>query len=194
MESLQKFARNLSKIAADLSAAERDAGRLDAVVSSDESDEADYRDEAKMAELATARVKLEFCRKSADRLTEKAEEYLAQWDGIAYSAGQVAAQVLSELAERRLETITCALLPFSADRSNAQQLALQTDAYQRAAGSVAQYSAMSHAIRRGNGPKAIVQAANQISAVLAEALKDAPDLMKFFPPVETSVQESGAAK
>lgn len=181
VEELQKLLRKLAKHAKAIAAAEQAAVTLRAEI--DGIGEPDYTDDAAIQRLATAKLKLELCEKAIVRLGEKEEEDFApdSYRQMLYDASLMAGSVLAPVVERRLETIARSLEPFCADSSAARNLATRTDAYLAAHAVVVSYNQITTRLSYVRNLATVSKVVEEILDVLTEALKDAPDVVRFLP-------------
>ena len=92
-------------------------------------------------------------------------------------ASDIACKLLLPVVNQQTATITDCLLPFSHNRGNAEMLAKQSDCFRAACAQMSRFNQL------GGYQYADECFANMsfIDAVLTEALKDTPDMVKFFP-------------
>lgn len=181
LEQLQKYSRKITKTQNQLAAAQSDAERFQAIVNGAD-DEIDYSDETKVTGIGTATTKLAWCTNAINRLEVSLESaYSAENMALLNQGAFMAAALLEEIADRRLETVSSGLLMFSESKENAILAAKTTDACRSARSRILRYTYQMSGIGLGGNWLAGARAAEGIQAVLEESLKDAPDLLRFLP-------------
>lgn len=135
-----------------------------------------YKNDKAVEELARLKQRLELCSNEATELENEAPALLHElYDGISPVSDR-AAMLLRPLVERRISTITAAMMPFCSTQTSALNAAQSTDAYReanRAVSRVAQTPPV--------GPE-LVRHARVLVSIFEEAAKKDGDLLQFLAP------------
>ena len=158
--------------------------------------EPDFRDDAAIQRLSSARMKRDLCAKAIERIQSKntgAFEAQSPCVKVVLEGAQLVIFLLQDVLSQRLRTISACLLPFSASKGAAESVATRTDAYQHALFGLRPFTLMNgvHYIALSAVPADTFKSTcDQIEAVLTEAIKDSPDINQFLPfvPVATNSQ------
>lgn len=182
LERLRKLSKTVTKLAKEKAEAEEDSTRFAAEI--EELGEPHYKDQAKITRIATLTRQLELCNREMEVIEEKyaAAVQTETLQELIYKGGQLVIGELRVIQQRRLETVAATLAPFSSSKRSALAAAEATDACRSAASAIANYGQLGSSLiyAAGRTPSQVLAALGKIEAVLTEALKDAPDYMKFL--------------
>lgn len=192
-EEVQKFLRKVSRVATQLSEMANDAREIEAEI--EKIGSPSYKDEAAITRVTGLKLKLQLCQSETESFAEKEGDLYEGCREALYTPSVMAGEILNEIVQRRAETIACSLQPFCRTKERAVDLATKTDAYQSGGRIVQHYTGLTTwlTMMRGGGGTAVhlQKAASEILAVLEEALRPVPDLMKFLPfQPDAAAQES----
>lgn len=184
LERLRGLTKKLQKSDAGIAKISQDKAAIEATIAAIGTPR--YDDDAAIAALTKAERKLQLCEKALADASEKAGEAASsqkikdEMYSLLVEGGGLAAELLAVIAQRRLQTVTASVRPYSDSQESAVKLAERSDACRQAAHCVAVYQTLSNNLLGPEPLPGFLSSAAKIETVLTESLKDAPDYMKLF--------------
>lgn len=171
LELLQSHLSRIERLQKTLSTCQADMAEMQARIQ--KLGKPSYKNDAAVDELARTKQRLELCASEAAETEQELTQKRAELQSVLSPVCTRAVQLLNPILERRIKTITAAMMPFCDSERSAMNAAQWTDAYRSAQQAIARIAQARGGVRH----------ARRLIRIFEEALKKDGDLLQFLAPI-----------